>query len=93
MTRGEMLAYYKNMSADDHRTFDRWLKANMAIASIIAVGLIAMALAGAGADADSIGPRSAIADVSPAESPPSPYLLMLRLKPGELPVEQVDEPF
>jgi len=93
MTKGEMIAYYKNMSAEDQRTFDRWLKANMAIASIVAFGLLAMALAGTGADADSIGPRSAMADVGPASNPPSPYLLMLRLAPDELPVEQVDEPF
>jgi hypothetical protein len=93
MTKGEMLAYYKDMSTEDQRNFDRWIKANVVIASIIAIGIVAMAFAGAGADADSIGPRSAIADVGPASTPPSPYLLMLRLAPGELPVEQVDEPF
>jgi hypothetical protein len=93
MTKGEMLAYYKDMSAEDQRKFDRWIKANMVIATIVALGFAAMALAGAGADADSIGPRSAIADVGPTSTAPSPYLLMLRLAPGELPVQQVDEPF
>jgi hypothetical protein len=93
MTKGEMLAYSRDMSAEDQRKFDRWIKANAAIATIVAMGFVAMALAGVGADADSIGPRSAIADVRPAANPPSPYVLMLRLAPGELPVEQVDEPF
>ena len=93
MTKGEMLAHFKNMSAEDQRKFDSWIKANMVIGSIVGIGLLAMALAGTGADADSFGPRSAIADVGPASTPPSPYLLMLRLAPGELPVQQVDEPF
>ncbi|MFL4967974.1 MAG: hypothetical protein ACJ8FU_20360 [Xanthobacteraceae bacterium] len=93
MTKGEILARYKHMSAADQLSFDRWLKANMAIGSIIAVGLVAMALAGAGAEADSIGPRSAIADARPAPISPSPYELMLRLAPDALPVQQVDEPF
>jgi hypothetical protein len=100
MTKGEMLAYYKTMSAADQRNFDRWLKANMVIGSIVAVGLLAMALAGAGAN--SLGPSSAIADPRPAVASParsvqtgslSAYELMTRLAPGQLPVQQVDEPF
>jgi hypothetical protein len=93
MTKAEMLASLKHMSPEDQRTFDRWLKANMAIATIVAAGLVAMALAGAGADADSIGPRSAIADVRAVANPPSPYELMVRLPADALPVQQVDEPF
>jgi hypothetical protein len=34
------------MSAEDRCTFDRWLKANVAVGLVIAAGLIAMALAG-----------------------------------------------
>jgi hypothetical protein len=93
MTKGEMLAYYKDMSAEDQRKFDRWLKTNMVIASIVAVGLLCMALAGAGAN--SFGPSSAIADSrsAVASGSLSAYELMARLAPGELPVQQVDEPF
>ena len=36
------------MSAEDKRTFDRWLKANMFAGLIIMAGLFAMALAGSG---------------------------------------------
>jgi hypothetical protein len=93
MTKGEMFASLKHMSTEDQRTFDRWLRTNMVIASIIGAGLVAMALAGAGADPEAIGPRSAIADVGPVATPLSPYELMLRLPPDALPVEQVAEPF
>jgi hypothetical protein len=95
MTKGEMLAYYKDMSAEDQRKFDRWLKTNMVIASIVAVGLLCMALAGAGAGPNSFGPSSAVADPRPAiaSGSLSAYELMARLAPGELPVQQVDEPF
>ena len=95
MTKGEMLAHYKDMSAEDQRSFDRWLKTNMVIASIVTVGLLCMALAGAGAGANSFGPNSAIADSrsAVASGSLSPYELMARLAPGELPVQQVDEPF
>ena len=92
MTKGQMLASVKHMSAEEQKNFDRWIKGNVVIASILAAGLVAMALAGAGADAD-IGPRSARAEVQPLANPPSPYELMLRLAPDALPVQEVDEPF
>ena len=46
MGKGDMARMYKYMSAEDQRTFDRWLKANTIISLIFATGLIAMAFAG-----------------------------------------------
>jgi len=37
---------YSRLSAEDRRTFDRWLQANVIFGSIFAVVLIAMAFAG-----------------------------------------------
>jgi hypothetical protein len=37
---------YKTLSPDDRRTFDRWLKGNAVFGSIMAAGLVAMAVAG-----------------------------------------------
>jgi hypothetical protein len=46
MGRDDIARCYRTMSAEDRRTFDRWLKANAAAGLIIASGLIAMAWAG-----------------------------------------------
>ena len=37
---------YKTLSPDDRRKFDRWLSSNAVIGSILAAGLVAMAVAG-----------------------------------------------
>jgi hypothetical protein len=102
MHKGDiLLRHYKDMSAEDQRTFDRWLKANLVIGSIVAAGIVAMALAGSNA----LGPRSAVANDPVATGaqasetqrtptgPLSAYELMIRMAPDRLPVEQVDEPF
>src|SRR5262249_50900266 len=47
--------YYKRLSAEDRRTFDRWLQANAIFGSILAALIIAMAFAGS----RSMGPRDA----------------------------------
>ena len=46
MGKGDIARMYKYMSAEDQRTFDRWLQANTIISLIFATGLIAMAFAG-----------------------------------------------
>jgi hypothetical protein len=46
MGKGNIARYYKTMSPEDQRTYNRWLKGNAIAGSILAVGLIAMALAG-----------------------------------------------
>jgi len=38
--------YYRTLSSEDQRAFNRWLKANAIVGAIFAIGLIAMALAG-----------------------------------------------
>ena len=53
MSDGNITRHYRAMSAEDRRTFDRWLKANAAAGLIIASGLVAMALLGS----NSAGPR------------------------------------
>jgi hypothetical protein len=47
----------RNWSAEDAREFDRWIRANAFIGSLLAVGLFAMAVAGA----PSAGPGDAFA--------------------------------
>jgi len=39
--------FYQRMSAEDQMQFDRWLKANIVIASIASAAMVAMALVGA----------------------------------------------
>jgi hypothetical protein len=46
MGRGQIAFYYKRMSPQHHRAFNRWLKANAILGSIFAAGIIAMAVAG-----------------------------------------------
>ena len=38
MTKGELLAKYRDLSPEDQRQFDRWLKANAVVATIFASG-------------------------------------------------------
>ena len=45
MDNGEIFRELKTMSAEDQRTFDRWLYANATFGAIFAAGLIAMAVA------------------------------------------------
>ena len=53
MGKSDIARMYKYMSAEDQRTFDRWLQANTIISLIFATGLIAMSFAGSTA----VGPR------------------------------------
>ena len=46
MGKGDIPHYYKTMSAEDQRTFNRWIKRNAIVGSILAIGLMAMALVG-----------------------------------------------
>ena len=55
MGRGQIASCYKRMSAEDQRTFNRWLKANAIGGAIFAIALIAMAFSGS----RSVGPRDA----------------------------------
>jgi hypothetical protein len=55
MGKGGIVSYYRGLSAEDQRTFDRWLKANAVAGAIFATGLIVMALTGS----RSMGPRDA----------------------------------
>jgi hypothetical protein len=50
---------YQKLSPEDQRTFEKWLKANTVFAAILAVGMLAMALAGN----NSVGPNAEIAAV------------------------------
>ena len=93
MHKRDIHLHYRNMSAEDQRAFDRWLKVNLVLTSFVAVGLLAMALTSSGA----LSPRTAVAKnefdiVRPSERVKSAHELMSRVTPL-LPVEQVDEPF
>jgi hypothetical protein len=94
MTKSEIVHTYRQMSAEDPG-FDRWLKANAVVGSIFAAALVAMAVAGSDP-----GPRHAMAQVGEAiaamsqdDGQVSPTALTIQFAPGQLPVQQVDEPF
>ena len=100
MTKGEILAKYEHLSAEDQHTFDRWLRANAVVASIFGLALVAMALNSSGPP----GPATATAMggdgnlTAPAKGrksihDQSPYELMNRLGPGDLPMQEYVEPF
>jgi hypothetical protein len=40
---------YEKMSLEDQRTFDRWIKANATFGAVLALGILAMAIAGVNA--------------------------------------------
>jgi hypothetical protein len=46
MTKGQIFAKYKHLSPEDQRTFDRWLRANAIVGSLLWAGLLAIALSG-----------------------------------------------
>ena len=46
MTKGSIWQTYKAMKPEEQQFLDRWLKANIALSSVLAVGIIAMAVAG-----------------------------------------------
>jgi hypothetical protein len=56
MAKGKIFRHYKQLSREDQRTFDRWLRANAVVGLILAAGLVAMALAGS----NSGTPRDAV---------------------------------
>ena len=95
MPKGDILLSYKTMSAEEQRTFNRWLKANLVLSSLTAAGLLAMALA----SSNMLSPREAVADnskpgiVQASERVKSAHELMSQIAPYRLSVEQVDEPF
>jgi hypothetical protein len=101
MTKTEIYRLYRGASAEDRRTFDRWLAANVVIASTFAAGLFAMVLSGSGslelrqaAAGVTAGPASArLVQQSPQERIQSAFELMVRIAPDQLPVQQVDQPF
>jgi hypothetical protein len=99
MTRHDLLQY-KNESAEDQRSFNRWLKVSAVVGSIFAAVVVAIAIA-----ASDPGPREAGAKTPKAtkfgtsekrhdaSTVMSAYELIIRIAPDQLPVEQVDEPF
>jgi hypothetical protein len=96
MTKGELLAKYRNLGPEEQRKFDGWLKANAIVASLFALALVAMALNSSGPP----GPDTATAkgvDNAAVKGPDranelSAYDLMIRLG-RDLPVRQTAEPF
>ena len=44
--KGYISRFYKTMSPEDQRKYNRWLMGNAVIGSILAMGLVAMAIAG-----------------------------------------------
>jgi len=44
MGKGHIAFYYRRLSAEDQRTFNRWLKANAIVGAMFLAGMIAMAV-------------------------------------------------
>jgi hypothetical protein len=51
-TKASVVLPYKAMSAEDQRTFWRWVTANVFVVSMLAVGLAAMAMGDSSGSAD-----------------------------------------
>jgi hypothetical protein len=101
MTKGEMIARYKDLPPEERRVIDRWVQGNAVLASVFAIGLLAMALGGlaplgpatAIAKSDATGEFSASAKrLKPIEGS-SVYELMIHRAPHQLPTEHYAEPF
>jgi len=70
MGKGHTAFYYRGLSPEDRRTFDRWLKANAIVGAIFAIGLIAMALTSsrsAGPGDAEVASRTKASDVAVSE--------------------------
>jgi len=67
MGEGRTSEFYKQLSPQDRIQFDRWLKANVAVASIFSAALVVMAFFGAtfSGSVDSSAARMMTASVSP----------------------------
>lgn len=100
MTKGEIIQTYRELSIEDQKGFDSWLKANAVIASLFAAALLGMAIGGSDvsvstqalakdAQTTGYGATQRIERIDVV----SPYDLTLRYAPDQLPVEQVDAPF
>jgi hypothetical protein len=46
MTKGQIVRQSRSLSPEDRLTFDRWLVGNAVVGSIMAIGIVAMAVAG-----------------------------------------------
>ena len=51
-TKASVVLPYKAMSAEDQRTFWRWVTANVFVVSVLAMGLAAVAIGGSSGSAD-----------------------------------------
>lgn len=51
---------YERMSPDDQRTFDRWISANAIFGAILALGVLAMAVAGSNAPGSAAHPERSV---------------------------------
>jgi hypothetical protein len=98
MTKGDIIATYRTMSAEDQQTVGRWLKANMVFGAVVIAGLLFMAFGGP----DLLAPNAAVAEAKAAATQiatpvpgraMSPFDLMIRIAPDALPTLQIDEPF
>jgi hypothetical protein len=86
---------YTEMSAEDQRAFDRWMKANLVVGSLFASALVVMALIGSKA----LEPETAVAQTGKSvliatpnyNESLSPYEIMIRMP--NLPTQQVKDPF
>jgi hypothetical protein len=58
---------YQRLSAEDQRTFDRWISANAILGAVFAVGMLAMAVAGSNSPGQS--------DLAIATNPKAPNIV------------------
>jgi hypothetical protein len=93
MSKGDILLSYKDMSEDKRRALDHWIAGSFVISSILAGGLLLMALAGSGFSVSPEGASAARLSAPTGLSDQgglSAFELMSKAS-GQLPVRSEDE--
>jgi hypothetical protein len=79
--KGYISRFYKTMSPEDQRVYNRWLMGNAIIGSILAIGLVAMAIAGFNSAPSPMVANSKNPDVIASKARPNNISAQSRTKP------------
>jgi hypothetical protein len=95
MVRREDVLTYKHMPEGEQRAFDRWINGNVVVGSILAGGLLLMALTGSGSSIKLREASAGSTEISasrklPDQGAPSASELMSRAS-DQLPLQPLDE--
>ena len=82
--KGYISRFYKTMSPEDQRVYDRWLMGNAIVGSILAMGLVAMAIAGFNSAPSPMVANSKNPDVIASKPRPHDISARSRTKPSSV---------